>query len=279
MSSPPTPSSETSAASPARPHPTQPVAGRTVDDEAPTFDWTPVPDEASYYLQLAPSEHFETLLYNEVVERPATVALTEVLPDDTTTVYWRVRPADGPEASWGSTGHFTTSPDAEAADRLVVDAPPVPLEPTADARVNPAAVSFVWDGVPEASGYQLQVAPSTDFDQPTVDLTLDQVVSITLYDQIPAEAVTQHWRVRCLFPNGTTGPWSRVSAVDVAEDAGPSSLAREAEPETRRAASGVDPIAAGPAKHARTSGTTALVMAVVATVSFILTVALIGFAG
>jgi hypothetical protein len=172
-----------------------------------------------------------------------------------------------------------TTSEADAAERLVVDAPPVPLEPAADARVNPSAVSFVWDGVPEASGYQLQVAPTAGFDHPTVDLTLDQVVSITLYDQIPADAVTQHWRVRSLFPTGATGPWSRVSAIDVTEGASAPSLAQASEPESQRAASGINPAAAGRAQHARTSGTIALSMAVIVIVSFILTLALIALIG
>jgi hypothetical protein len=260
------------------PTPTHPVAGRTVSEETTAFEWTAVPDVDEYRLQLAPSEDFETLHYDETVTPPVPVDLGAVLPADAATVYWRVRP-DTEDGHWGAPAHFDVSGTVPKHDSgVVVEADPVPVHPASEAPIDPAAATFAWEDVPEASGYRLQVAPGADFADPLVDLTLDRVTSVVLHDRLPDAERRLHWRVRPLFPNGASGPWSaRIEFVtspieeqDVApEGAVPAETEDEDPTPSRQMAA-----AAGPARHARTSRAMSVAFILLVVLGFLLSVVL-----
>lgn len=259
------------------PQPTHPVAGRTIPDEAPTFQWTAVPDAEAYQLQLAASEGFETVYYDETVDGPTAVSLGEVLPDDATTAVWRVRAAT-PEAPWSSPASFTMGTWEEGNDaQFLVDAPPVPIRPISGDAIEAAGATLTWEGVPGASGYRVQVAETEAFDEPTVDLMLDQDTTLTLLDELPDDTTPFHWRVCALFPNNTEGPWSETvqfrtdPEVDEEEAAGPPvDEAAEAEASIRRSA-----VASGPAAEANTSNAMVVAFVGVLVISFLLTILLI----
>jgi hypothetical protein len=260
------------------PTPTHPVAGRAVTADAPAFDWTPVPDADTYRLQIAASDDFETIYYDKAVERPASLPLVDVLPDDARTVAWRVRAETGAEAPWSPVAHF----DASASDTggeesaFVVNAAPVPLHPVEGDAVDPDAAAFTWEVVPEASDYQVQVGRSASFDNPAVNLTFDQVTSLTLFDGLPGDAATLHWRVRTLFPNGAEGPWSTTAVFGTDTEAGAEPAATEDPSSPATAPSPKNsPVAAGPAQHAHTSKKMAMTFVLVLVVSFLLTILLI----
>jgi len=271
----PTPYQESPPATLPAPCPTQPVAGRPVETDAPVFDWTPVPDATGYRMQIASAEAFEVVHYDEETERGAALSLDSVLPDDATTVWWRVR-AEGTgeeQSNWSEPAHFAVAADPERGEGTVrVDAPPVPLQPerSRDTPIDAGAVPFAWEGIPEASGYQLQVAPTERFNDPSIDLTVDQTTSVTLYDLLPPEGTTFYWRVRPLFRVAGSGPWSRPVSFPVAPPA---------EEEEDLASEAADPRAsaraAGPVEHARTSGTFSLVVSLLAVLSFVATIFLI----
>ncbi|MFO8099540.1 MAG: DNA-binding protein [Salinibacter sp.] len=269
-----TPHQDPTATTPV-PYPTRPVAGRKVDGSSVTFDWTPLPDVSHYRLQLAGSEAFAEPYLDETAERPATVDLSTVLPEGAETIYWRVRAAEADQ--WGEPAHFGASGRADRADEsVVVQAEPVPVTPATHAAIDPSVAPFAWEGVPEASGYQLQVAPAPEFEAPVLDLTLDRTASVVLYDQLP-DADRLHWRVRTLFPNGSVGPWSEAVPFSAAEDprdeATPEGGEQEADPSESWA------VAAGPARHARTGRTMAVVFMLVIVLGFLLSVGLILLAG
>lgn len=258
------------------PTPTKPVAGRPAASEAPTFDWTPVPDATKYRVQIAETEAFETIYYDEPTARAPSLSLDSVLPDDTTTACWRVRAETGESTTspWSDAAHFLVPTAELAADDEVirVDAPPVPVHPHSrrDAPVDHRAVTFSWEEIPAASGYHLQVARSEVIADPSVDLTVDQTTSVTLYDVVSPEASPLHWRVRALYRTAAPGPWSSVVSFTVAP---PSDEDEDIAPET------VDPEssarAAGPVEHARTSRGFSLFVSLFAVLSFIATIALI----
>lgn len=261
-----------------RPNPTQPVAGRSVTDDAPTFDWTPVPGAGAYRLQLAATDAFETIYYDDTVEGPTSVPLADVLPDDTTTVVWRVRAQTGPEAPWSTAARFDVSGAAADGGEFRVEAPPVPVHPIEGDAVDAQAAGLTWEAVPEASGYQVQVGETDALDDPAVDLTLDRTTTLTLFEMLPAEASPLYWRVRALFPNGTEGPWSETARFGTEGEAAEEAMQPVDEP----AAPDVDPpspehspMAAGPAQEAHTSSAMALTFVVVLVVSFVLTLLLI----
>jgi len=272
----PTPYQESPAATLPVPCPTQPVAGRRVDTDAPVFDWTPVPDATGYRLQIARSEAFEVLHYDEETERGTALPLDSVLPKDATTVYWRVRAEGGDDerSEWSAPAHFAVpSADPEAEEGAIrVDAPPVPLQPeaTRDTPVDATAIPFSWEGIPEASGYQLQVAATEDFDDPPVDLTVDQTTSVTLHDALSTEGTSFYWRVRPLFRVADPGPWSEPVPFSVApptaedDDLAPEAADPQASARAR-----------GPVERARTSGSFSIFVSLLVVLSFLATIALI----
>ncbi|MFB6273478.1 MAG: DNA-binding protein [Salinibacter sp.] len=275
----PTPYQQAIATLPA-PCPTTPVAGGPVETDAPVFNWTPVPDAVDYRVQLASTEAFDDLHYDETTDRGTALPLASVLPDEAATVYWRVRAegADDDRSDWSEPAHFAISETEPAADEgvLRVEVPPVPLHPDdqREAPLDATAVSFAWEEVPEASGYRLQVASTDDFADPALDLTVDRTTSVTLYEELPRRATTLYWRIRSLFRAADPGPWSRGLSFTVApptEDE--EDLAPEAEDPRATAR------ASGPVEEARTSGTFALTVSVLVVLSFVTILVLIVLVG
>jgi hypothetical protein len=263
------------------PNPTHPVAGRPVAADAPTFDWTPVPDAETYRLQLAATDAFDTIYHDETADGPTSVALADVLPDDAGEVVWRVR-AEAPEQTpWSTPARFdATAPDAGEAREFLIDAPPVPVHPIQGDAVEASAAAFTWEAVPEASGYRLQVGEEAALDDPLLDLTLDRATSITLFEMLPPERSTLYWRVRGLFPNESEGPWSDTAGFGTSPDVAAEEEAVVAEgeaPDTGPDAPSPEnsPVAAGPAQDARTSQGMALTFIAVLLVSFMVTILLV----
>lgn len=256
------------------PTPTHPVAGRSVTDDAPTFDWTPVPDATTYRLQLAASRAFETVYYDEAVDGPTPVPLEDVLPDDADAVVWRVRTETGADASWSIPARFSVSePDTEGDEQFLVNAPPVPIYPVREDAVDVRRAAFTWEPVPEASGYQLQVGTTEGLAEPVVDLSFDQVTSVTLSEQVPADASPLYWRVRALFPNDTSGPWSDTAVFGTDPETGEEEPTPDDAPSSTEAPSPKNsPMASGPAQEARTSTAMAMTFVLVLVVSFIATI-------
>ncbi|WP_263840590.1 DNA-binding protein [Salinibacter sp.] len=276
--SPPTLDQESPPATLPAPCPTQPVAGRPVDTDTPVFDWTPVPDATRYRVQIARTEAFEAVHYDEIMDRGTAVSLGAVLPDADATACWRVRAerADEARSDWSGPARFA-APSAgleSAAGTVRVEAPPVPLHPTSNQTppLDQSAVPFTWEAVPEATGYQLQVAPADAPEDPVVDCTVDQTTSVTLYDMLSGTGTSFRWRVRPLFRVAEPGPWSDPVPFAVAP---PADEERAPEGGTPRAGARI----AGPATQARTSTTLSLTVSLFAVLSFLATIALIILAG
>ena len=263
------------------PNPTHPVAGRPVASDTPTFDWTPVPDADAYRLQLAASDAFETLYYDETVDGPTSLTLDDVLPDDVGTVVWRVRAETPEETPWSTTAHFEAKEPPAGDDReFLVDGAPVLIHPIRGDDVEADGATLTWEAVPEASGYQLQVSSNEDFDELLVDLTVDRVTSLTLFELLPAERAPLYWRVRALFPNESEGPWSDTARFGTNPDVDPDEEALAAPGEEPTASTDApsdanSPIAAGPAREAHTSSAMAFTFIAVLLVSFLATIFLI----
>lgn len=262
------------------PAPTHPVAQQSVDTEAPEFQWTPVPDVDHYRVQIADSDDFDSIYYDEAVDLETSIPLESILPTGTTTAVWRVRAETSDWTSpWSDVARFSIgSTAAEPRDALVVDASPVPLHPTEETSANRNATTFAWEPIPEASGYQLQVGRSEKFSDVDVDLTLDQTTSLTLYKTLPKEGSTLYWRVRSLFPHSTPGPWSEAVAFELSPLPAPETEAPSERDGTEASTQG-DPLQAGPAQQSQTSSTLSLTVALLAVVSFVVTILLVAFLG
>ncbi|PSQ95061.1 MAG: DNA-binding protein [Bacteroidetes bacterium SW_9_63_38] len=254
------------------PQPTHPVAGRTITESVPELRWTSVPEVEAYRLQIAASDAFTTTYYDETVDGPTAVDLDAVLPEEAGTVMWRVR-AETKNAPWSVAASFTVA-NAPADDaQFLVNAPPVPIRPIDEDAVDANGATLTWEGVPEASGYRVQVGTTELIDDP-LDLTLDQTTTLTLFDELPGGAAPLYWRVCALFPNDTEGPWSEVvqfrtdpSVEDRADEAPAADPEAEADVDTRRSA-----VAAGPAREAHTSSAMAIAFTGILLISFLLTI-------
>ena len=282
MPTPTTPREDVPTSAMPVPTPTHPVAAQPVASGTPTFDWTPVPDVDTYRLQLAASDAFETLYYDETVEGPTSLALDEVLPDDAGVVVWRVRAEAPAETPWSPAARFEAPGAARSSDReFLVDAVPVPMHPVRGDDVEAGAAAFTWEAVPEASGYRLQVAALEEFDDPVVDLTVDRVTSLTLSEMLPAGQDPLYWRVQALFPNESEGPWSDTAHFGTNPDVNDDDEEAPAAPGDAPTASADapsdanSPVAAGPAREAHTSPAMALTFMGVLVVSFLVTIFLI----
>lgn len=88
---------------------------------------------------------------------------------------------------------------------------PTPLRPSPAARLADVAPTFMWTTVQGAVGYQVALSQSTAFPAGAT-VTSDQVASPpwTPAEPLDHDAV-YYWRVRALFPQGVTGPWSDYS--------------------------------------------------------------------
>lgn len=263
------------------PHPTHPVAGRVVESPVPTFDWTPLPEVEAFRLQIARTDAFETTYYDETVGRPVSVELDTIVPDEASTVYWRVRPEAGERGRpWSEAAHFALSTRA-VDDAVVVDAEPVPVHPASGDAVDPGAAAFVWEGVPEASGYQLQVLTDDGGDR-LVNLPLDRTTSVVLYDQLPDEHASLRWRVRSLFPTEATGPWSPgiVFGTSPGTEGDEDAFTTRPAPEEGKEETTPDgAVAAGPAQRARTGRTGSIAFILLIILGFLLAAGLVAWVG
>ena len=257
------------------PCPTHPVAGQSVEETSPGFDWTPVPGAERYRVQVASTDAFDAVHHDAVMERGASWALASQLPAGTTSVYWRVRAeaeAEAPSA-WSDPAHFSVAADEASADAppsVRVKASPVPLHPTReDLPLRPAAASFTWEGIPAASGYELQVARTQAFESPLLAVTVDRVTALTLYEALPEERGSLYWRVRPLFRATAPGPWSEARQFGVVPEGQDEAPAAPAE-DLRATAQ-----AAGPVQQARTSGALSIAVGLFALLSFLAIIALI----
>lgn len=239
-----------------------------------------MPDATRYRVQIASSRTFEEIHYEETLTRGASISLSSIVPQDVVSVWWRVRAEAGNDASshWSNPAHFRPPHAHHEVENtpIRVDAAPIPLHPDeADARpVDPVAARFSWDEIPEASGYQIQVSDSPNFDTPVVDITVDRTTSVILYDAVPTDKRILFWRARPLFPLGAPGPWSRAIRFSVATR---SRTGEHVQPEDKNGSTYGR--ASGPVLHGRTSRKLSLIVPLLAIVTFLATLLLIATAG
>ena len=100
--------------------------------------------------------------------------------------------------------------------------PPHPTSPLNGAVVDGAAVTFAWNGVPDATGYRLQVAPDRQFVRDVLEIKAGISTSVALHDTLPPSDSPRFWRVQAQTPDGVTrwSPYGRFySGSDAAVEA------------------------------------------------------------
>ncbi len=115
-----------------------------------------------------------------------------------------------------------TSAGSAPSARLSESPPPHPSSPLSGAVVDGTAVTFVWNGVPDATGYRLQVAPDRQFVRDVLEIETGLGTSVALQDTLPPSDAPRFWRVQAETPDGPTrwSPYGRFySGSDAAVDA------------------------------------------------------------
>ncbi|MCH8030293.1 MAG: hypothetical protein IIB09_00540 [Bacteroidetes bacterium] len=115
-----------------------------------------------------------------------------------------------------------TSAGSAPYGRLSKLPPPHPSSPLGGAVVDGTSVTFVWNSVPQATGYRLQVAPNRQFVRDVLEIETGVSTSVTLHDTLPPSDTPRFWRVRAEALDGPTrwSPYGRFySGSDAAVDA------------------------------------------------------------
>jgi hypothetical protein len=276
------------------PQPVTPVAGAEIEARTAEFTWTAVPEASAYTLQIAPEADFAHPYFDADVGNNRTLSVYDVIPEDESTCFWRVRALldDGP-AAWSGVAHFVASPDpvvqqANASlEREQADVP-IPTSPTKGAPVDGHAAMFKWTPVPGIDGYEIQIAPSTDFEELAANVPVRGTNVLTLYSMLPENGASFFWRVRGIRPNGSLTEWSDpapfAAAADEdvidfkAEQERKEQARAEEEAAEREATAAARAEAASPVLSAQTSPTFAYTVAYLAIFTFIATIYLISTA-
>lgn len=157
------------------------------------FAWSPVPDANHYRVQLARDEGFAQVLLDDTTPQPS-LAWPNDLPDGD--YHLRLRAVDAAGLEGLNRDHA-----------FVLDARPLApsaVAPAPDERLYDAPVRFTWGAAAQASGYLLQIAPTLDFGQGTLERRLPNQTE-------HAEALAEgdwHWRVASLDEAGQPHAWS-----------------------------------------------------------------------
>lgn len=219
--------SETAAAlSDGTAQPVTPVGGVSVEARTAEFTWTHVPEATEYHLQIAPEADFAETYFDAPVGETTTLSVYDVLPEDGSTCYWRVRGIrpDGP-TDWSGVAHFVASPDpiveqANASLHRDADTPrvPQPTHPTDGAPVDGRSATFEWASLPGADGYEVQVAPTPNFEEIVANVPVRTTTMLTIYAMLPEDGSPFYWRVRGVRQNGSLTDWSDPATFEAATD-------------------------------------------------------------
>ena len=178
--------------------PANDTSGTTISG---TLVWNTSAQATSQHVQLATSADFAT----PSLDLPglATTASPFAALAEGTQYYWRVRGEnDYGDGAWSETWSFTT----------LVTNPLAPIAPTLRAPANNSLGhlvkdTLVWDAVPAAATYNIQLSTKADMSTPILDAT--GVTETTNIASGLNAGVRYFWRVSAVNGNGT-GPWSEV---------------------------------------------------------------------
>ena len=176
-----------------------PVDGEDGVSTKTEFVWDDADRAATYRLQVATAAEFDSIVVDIDELEATTYSLDEEL-DEFTSYYWRVNASNvGGTSDWSDVWEFETGQAFPVA--------PVLESPDDGSTDIETEVLVLWNAVPTATHYTLQVATTADFDSPVIDR--DSLTN-TFSNVTGLEYDTQYfWRVRAVSPVGA-GNWSDV---------------------------------------------------------------------
>ncbi len=137
---------------PATPIATFPVNNTTEVTTSPSFRWMPVNNAFSFQLQVSTSNAFAEFEHDVIITDSNELQLD--LSNGLTNYYFRIRSANNlGESDWSDIATFRT--------RLAY---PLAISPEMSQNGLGSSVDFVWNAVPQAQSYWLQIANSVNFE-------------------------------------------------------------------------------------------------------------------
>jgi len=164
---------------------------------SPTFLWNAVNGATSYRIQIS----LDTSFINPVVDQSGITSSTvnAINLSANTKHFWRVNAANNAGTSdWSSVWNFTTA--------LNPPSPPALVSPNDNAIEISKDTTLVWNAVPDAASYRIQLSPDQTFASRIYDSSVTSV-SINVYGL--ASNVKYFWRVNATNVSGTSN-WSSV---------------------------------------------------------------------
>jgi protein-S-isoprenylcysteine O-methyltransferase Ste14 len=181
-----------------------PAAG-TLSPRTPYFTWRPIAGKQSYFVLVAKDSQFSNIVdyaFTQLpVYAPRSFFKPTTYPDETTSYYWAVLPAD--QVNGGQAAGVPLLAASQAFEKR--STPPAALEPApgADLAGHP---TFRWSGVEGARRYRVQVSQDDRFGTLLEDVLTDST-AYTSNTTYPADTVL-YWRVRADDENLIGLTWS-----------------------------------------------------------------------
>lgn len=163
---------------------------------SPSLKWNTAPTATSYRVQVAKDPLFSELVVDESGLTNNILVLSDL--DFETLYYWRVRSVNvGGSSSFTQSWRFET----EAQPQLPPGTPQ-PLSPPDTATDVPIDPVLIWDELPAAKTYRLQVALNANFS----NLVIDQAGLTDAFFDLDglSHSTTYYWRVRASNDAGTS---------------------------------------------------------------------------
>ncbi|MFQ6088963.1 MAG: carboxypeptidase regulatory-like domain-containing protein [Candidatus Methanofastidiosia archaeon] len=183
----------------------------TITTSQPIFYWYENTNygESSYKIQIAVSSSFTTPIIDSTVSViPGGQLFSynlntqgESLADGT--YYWRVKMATTSGAHWSDIWSFLINTQSLQSPTL--------QSPADGSILNDSTPLLSWSSVSGANKYNLQVAPTTDFGSPTINLE----TNANSYQTSQLNDGTYYWRVRAINPDNLPGEWSTIWAFSI----------------------------------------------------------------
>lgn len=165
------------------------------------IQWKPLDGAAHYRVQVAPNDHFEALLLDQVVDGPQ--AMLPSLPDGAHA--FRVRGIDDGQME----GLDTTCTFIVAAHPQ----PPLIIEPQPNAKVRATRPVFRWTENTEAQSYAWQIASDASFSQPLASEATVSGSDVRAPQALPYGHYV--WRIASRDTDGKLGPYTDAMPFDL----------------------------------------------------------------
>jgi protein-S-isoprenylcysteine O-methyltransferase Ste14 len=177
----------------------------TLSPRTPYFTWRPLAGKQSYFVLVAKDAQFSNIVdyaFTQLpIYAPRSLFRPTTYPDETTSYYWVVLPANGLNGDQAAGVPLLAAPQSFEKRST----PPAALEPAPGANLL-GHPTFRWSGVEGARRYRLQVSQDDRFGTLLEDVVTDST-AYTSNTTYPADTVL-YWRVRADDENLIGLTWS-----------------------------------------------------------------------